>query len=295
MKFTGHAKRVTLNLARQSAVVAKDYPELLEALHAAAAVNYKLEALEKPLLELIYAHFDADLEKAVRDEFVADPNYLEDWAGKLGDRSCPLCGHPDCRWIFRLENIAGGQAIRCGSECIVTYGLQVKGAETAEHAKKMLQSRIRQEIKKLKIEAWHKDYDFDFDYFQKLFYALKEIRKDYSQSYSVRHTAYCHLYQLHKLNKFYLKSGWLNTEKRWNDYRRVAKFVLDLEPEVVPYPIYFQKKEKKSAKKAEILVTPKKAKILEFGQTKPKPIYQPKKQLDMIWGALKSGSKNQDC
>ena len=252
--FTGHAKKVTLNMAFHSAAVAEN-EELRQALEEAHDAGWDLNAICKPSLELIYAEFDDALEEKIRAEYSADPEFLIDLGAASG--VCPLCGHVGCRWLFNLRNKAGGDDIQCGSECIISYGLNVQGAETAEHAKKILEARIRKEIKKHKIEAWHKDSGFSEDLFQTLESELASIEGKYDLPSKVRSSAYYkRYYDLPKLKKFYDKNGWLNTEKRWNEWRRIAGFARKFHgASKLPYP-----KEWVSKKMAKAVKTPVAAK-----------------------------------
>lgn len=238
-------------MALHSATV-QEKPELFKAIQEAKSAGWKLEDISKPSLELIYAEFDDELENAVKSEFIADPTYLIDLGNAYG--VCPLCGHVGCRWIFRLENTKGGKNIECGSECIITHGLHVKGAETAEHAKKLLEARIRKEIRKLQIKAWHEEYEFSEGMFKTLEDELWAVNKNYDLPYNIRSSAYYKAkYDLPKLRKFYDKNGWLGTEKRWAEWRRLANFArVNTEKSNLPFPKEWVKKEKKSkSKKAE--------------------------------------------
>lgn len=223
-KYSGHAKRVTLSLARCSHICAQ-YPELMEILQKLPHLRYDLERLEQEELELIYAEFDEELEEKIRSEFVADPTYLIDLG--IANGTCPLCGHEGCRWIFKLENTKGGESIECGSECIITYGLSVMGAETAEAAKKMLEKAIRQRQKELRLAEWHKEYNFTEEYFDTVRDGLHRIRFDTTaHDYTVRSEATELMYKaLPRLQKFYEKNGWLGTLQRWESWRSLVTWV----------------------------------------------------------------------
>lgn len=222
-KFTRHDKRVTLTLARLSATCV-EMPELMEVLQKLPSINYDLNQLPQEDLELLYAEFDDGLERKIKNEFEADPEYLEDLI--IPDGVCPLCGHRGCRFIFRLQNLQRGEDIKCGSECIITYGISVKGAETAELAKKMLEKAIRKAIKKVKIETWHKEYGFEEGYFSVVYKALERIVYIRPIAFNVLCDArYFRNESLFKLKVFYEKHGWLNTKNRWETWLQIARFV----------------------------------------------------------------------
>ena len=130
-----------------------------------------------------------------------------------------------------VENTRGGQEIKCGSECILTYGIAVKGAETAEAAKKLLETAIRKAIKKAKIITWHKEYGFEGDFLTVAQNALLRIRRGLSGEWTVswveRHRRLSEVAhaqrELSQLITFYRQHGWLNTKTRWESWLRVAR------------------------------------------------------------------------
>lgn len=237
-KFTFHDKRVTLNLARLSTAADQDqaFAAVLNQLPGLGWDVYKLNQEEQ---ELLFAEFDAELEERIKGEFIADPNYLIDLGEACG--VCPLCGHVGCRWIFRITNTVNGKTIECGSECIITHGLCVKGAETAEHARKALECTIRRHIRKLKIEAWHKDMGFHAGLFDTLAKGLNAIRGEYELPWKVRNSAWYKVHKdLPKLVRFYERNGWLATEKRWAEWTRLVGFARKFDPETrkaMSYPL----------------------------------------------------------
>lgn len=237
--YNAYDKRVSLHLAMLSATVAQN-PMLLAALQKLPELGWDLYKLEQKDIEVIYAEFDSELETKVKAEFEADPDFLIDLGHAEG--TCPLCGHEGCRYLFRIQNNAGGQSVECGSECIIIHGLHVKGAETAEHARKALETAIRRQLRKLVIQKWHKDYDFKAEHFDSLRDALNRIRQDYSPKVQgfQRTSAYYKLRDLAKLRKFYDRNGWLGTEKRWTEWSRLAKFARMLDSAAnasIPFPL----------------------------------------------------------
>jgi hypothetical protein len=222
MKFSGHDKRVTLNLALHS-VAARGVLGLIEALQLAKEADWELDRLPQAAVEVIYSTFDDAFEKVVLSEFEADPNYLID-LGPLCPGVCPLCGHRDIRWVFRVMNTQGGESCECGSECIVTWGICVKGAETAEAAKAVLAAQIRKAIRKLLIAEWHTETGFDPEWFKVIQDSLDRIRASTEVPYRLRSSAYYKRRDTRMLERFYNRTGWLNTETRWNDLARIVNF-----------------------------------------------------------------------
>jgi hypothetical protein len=236
-KFSFHDKRVTLQLARLS-TAADENEAFADALNKLPPLNFDVFQLKQTDQEILFAEFDDEMEERIKSEFVADGSYVIDLGHSNG--VCPLCGHKGCRYIFRITNTKNGKKIKCGSECILTHGLCVKGAETAEHARKALETTIRRHIKKLKIEAWHKDMDFTKELLGSLEDALIGIMKNLDLPHRTRNSArYKKKYDLPKLVKFYNRSGWLNTEKRWAEWERMVKFARTFNPaakKALPYP-----------------------------------------------------------
>ena len=221
-KYSFHDKRVTLQLARLS-TEADQNPEFAAALNELPSLGFDVYKLSQEHQEILFAEFDDEMEQRIKDQFEADASYLIDLKHSMG--VCPLCGHIGCRYIFRITNKLNGKTIECGSECIITHGLCVKGAETAEHARKALEATIRRHIKKLKIEAWHEDMGFTSSLFDTLANGLESIAYEQSFPYKIRNSARCKVrYDLPKLVKFYERNGWLNTEKRWAEWTRLVSF-----------------------------------------------------------------------
>lgn len=237
-KYSSHDKRVTTRLARLSTVADQD-PTFAGVLDQLVDCGFDVHQLDAESQELLTAYFDVELERRIIAEFEADPSYVID----LGKASgvCPLCGHQGCRWIFRITNVKNGQSIDCGSECIVTHGLAVKGAETAEHARKALEATIRRAQRAIKIEAWHQDMGFDPKLFEVLAKGLYEIQHDDVLPYKVTNSAYYKLVKdLPKLVKFYQRHGWLNTKKRWAEWTRLVGFARKFDPatrKAMSYPL----------------------------------------------------------
>jgi len=252
-KFSGHDKRVTLNLALHSHAGAQ-VQGLHEALAQARSAGWDLSALPQEQVEIIYAALTDEFEAKVLAEFCADPDYLVDLYRTFGGVSaCPLCGHAPIRWLFKLDNLAGGESVECGSECILTYGLAVKGAETSEHARRILEGQIRKAIRALQIKEWHEETGFKPEWLSELHEALSRIGSDYGHTYTDRSNAHYNKRCLRKLRKFYETNGWLNTALRWNELRRLADFARLFDAKIsIPHLDLYVVKEKKAAKQAPV-------------------------------------------
>lgn len=235
-KLSAHSKRVTLHLAKLS-TAADENEQLAAVLGRASAAGWDVYQLSQEDQEVLFAEFDDEMEQRIKAEFVADPTYVIDL--KHADGVCPLCGHIGCRWLFKIINLKNGREIECGSECIVTHGLQVMGAETAEHARKALEATIRRAIKAIKIQEWHDRMGFQKELFHEAFLALRDIRKTMDLPYGVRQSAfYKAAKDLPKLQKFYDRNGWLNTPKKWDEWLRIVKFCRQFSPAAkksIPY------------------------------------------------------------
>jgi hypothetical protein len=150
-------------------------------------------------------------------------------------------------------NLKGGDSVECGSECIITWGISVRGAETAEMAKMILEKQIRQAIRKLLVAEWHKETGFSADWFKALYASLERIRRGGSTfSSGERYRTYRKSREVAKLERFYGRSGWLNTESKWNELARLVNFCR-VHDEILGLPHlenYVSKKEKVEATKA---------------------------------------------
>ncbi len=219
MAFNAHDKRVTLTLARYSARV-KEIPGMVSALDALAQVDYDFDAAPQASQEMVFAHFDDELEAVIKSEFEADPEFLIDHKGV--DATCQLCGQAHIRFEFNIKNVKGGVDVRCGSDCIITHGLCVKGTETAEEARAALEKAIRKQLKKLRIEAWHKATAFSATLFDAVHRAFQAIAADYTLPYNIRQKAKWARGDLRTLRNFYAKNGWLGTEKKWQEWIKIA-------------------------------------------------------------------------
>lgn len=157
-----HIRRITLNLMRHAASCPDDVVVVADKLAEARwdwNVLTKLEAeviftyVTGPAAEAALGEFFADtrtIHDITRDRGTADRAYIDD----DGDTHCPLCGHKHIRWGFVVRNDAGGKDFRCGSSCVIQYGLRVDGEATAEAALKKLNAAIAGMQQKATREDW---------------------------------------------------------------------------------------------------------------------------------------------
>lgn len=225
-----HQKKVTLNLARIS-IAAAEIPGLVSAIDKLVEGSWDMNTLAQGEQELLYTSFGDELEAAIKDEFEADPEFLIDhlYTSKCYQK-CTLCGHDPIRFEFRIISRKTGKTINCGSECIISHGLHVKGTETAEEARRALEHTIRKQLKKLRLEAWHSVTGFTRMQMHKvntLLYQSAVAPPDYNydqkgalwrEQRRIRHT-------VRLLDRFYARSGWLGTEMKWGEWTAAVRFV----------------------------------------------------------------------
>jgi len=170
-------KRLGYRVARSTIVLAESSaamldiatPELREVLAKVHAVNFDLGRLNDDELELIFARFDDAFTERVKAEF----EFLPDDPGSVKvhdtrEAICVLCGKGDSkdtndnqdhiRFEFLLTNNAGGRDLWVGSTCIINFGLKVRGAETADEAKRLLEQSCRNALKLWKIRQWQMEH-----------------------------------------------------------------------------------------------------------------------------------------
>jgi hypothetical protein len=158
--------RSTIVLAESSkAITDIESEELRDVLAAVHRVNFDFGRLPDDSLEVVFAHFDEDFTDRVKGEFEFEPD--DPTAVKVHDTReaiCVLCGKGNSkdtgdnvdqiRFEFRLTNTAGGDDLWVGSTCILNFGLKVRGADTAEEARKLLEQSCRNALKLWKIRQW---------------------------------------------------------------------------------------------------------------------------------------------
>ena len=162
-----HIRRITLNLMRHAASCPPDVAVVADRL---ADNGWDWDTLTKLEAEALFSFVTADTAKAALGEFYADTTTIHDlgrdrgsadreYIDDDGDTHCPLCGHKHIRWGFVVRNDDdGGKLFRCGSSCVVQYGLRVDGEATAEAALKKLNAAISGMQRKATREDWQTDH-----------------------------------------------------------------------------------------------------------------------------------------
>lgn len=130
--------------------------------------NFDLSAVTNLTLEHAYAKLDDELMERVQREFEFVPalGNIQDHGGCYA--TCALCGKGDSkdegdnqdrlRYDFRLTNLGGGQDLWVGSNCIVNFALKVRGAETSEEARAILERSLREHLAMWKKEQWRAEH-----------------------------------------------------------------------------------------------------------------------------------------
>lgn len=237
-----HNKRVTLNLARRSNA-AKEIPGLVAAIDALDTAGWDMYKLPQGDVELIYTSFDDTMEERVKAEFEADPNFLIDHGHNYS--TCQLCGQYPIRFEFRINQVEGGEPVNCGIDCIVNHQLHVKGAETADAARRVLEAAIRKQLRKVMLAKWHEVTGFAQDQFQTVAAALLKARNfsESNEDWSVRNARFRQaryfMHELRILERFYVRTGWLGTEKKWDVWTNAIKFARQWGELTLPVPMGF--------------------------------------------------------
>lgn len=201
--------RATCVLAEASKHVADMQDgKLNKALAAMRKNNFDMEQVSNNLIEYIYATFDEDVTETIIGEFTFVPKWTN--VKDLGDCSghCDLCGKGDSldhrenrdkiRYMYRLQNTAGGNDVWVGSTCILQHGLHVDGARTAEEAEKLIKKAFNQAKKQWEIERWR---DENPDHF--------EIPEQWEQFRKVRFYTYPpEFYSAFKLSRQEMLHAW---------------------------------------------------------------------------------------
>ncbi len=236
-----HNKRVTLNLARRSEA-AKAIPGLVAAIDALDAAGWDMYKLAQGDVELIYTSFDDEMEERVKAEFEADPGFLVDHGHNYTD--CKLCGQYPIRFEFKI-NGKNGSDVNCGIDCIVNHSLHVKGAETSEAARKVLEAAIRRQLRKVRLEKWHEVTAFNGQHFNRVLNALAKARSvrlpdEGWEASSARSRNARHLQrEVVKLERFYARAGWLGTESKWTTWTDAIKLARQWGDCMLPVPMGF--------------------------------------------------------
>ncbi len=151
-------------LANSKAVQAEGREELRKALSAAAARNFDLEDMEAAYVEEIYGVVDNQLAETALSEYEFVPEL-----GSIRDHHacvavCELCGKGDSkgdgtnedklRWDYKLTNQSGGADVWAGSRCIINHALKVRGADTSEEAREVLERAMREHMNWWRQQEW---------------------------------------------------------------------------------------------------------------------------------------------
>lgn len=158
------AIRTTTVLAKHSAWFSSAPAKLQKAVDKVISRNFDLQRVDRRELEMIYGYFDDETFAKVKNEFEFMPSMNDIRDNGTACAHCSLCGKGDSRddganedkirYEFRLTNVSGGQEVWCGSTCIINYGIKVRGAQTAEEAKLILERTLRQYINEVLRERW---------------------------------------------------------------------------------------------------------------------------------------------
>lgn len=131
-------------------------------------LNFDLSAAQGTDLEHTFAKLDDEIMKSVKNEFEFVRGLASIRNHKACIASCALCGKGDSKddgtnldklqYDFRLTNTSGGDDLWVGSNCIVNFGLKVRGAETSEEARAILERNLRECMTIWRKEAWRNDH-----------------------------------------------------------------------------------------------------------------------------------------
>ena len=134
-------------------------------IRALVEINFDVSRLADAHVEALTL-LDDDLLAKARAEFEFTParGAIRDHGEHVGH--CALCGKGDSkrgegeenrdklRYDFRLANVAGGEDLFVGADCIVNFGLKVRGAETSAEARALLERTLREHIAIWRTETW---------------------------------------------------------------------------------------------------------------------------------------------
>lgn len=160
--------RTTIVLLRASTVFREFTLKEQAAFTEIAEHNYDLSSATNLALEHAFAKLDDEVMKRVRDEFEFVPGLASIRNHGACIAACALCGKGDSKddgsnrdklqYDFRLQNLHGGEELWVGSNCIVNFGLKVRGAETSEEARQILERTLREHITMWRKEQWRAEH-----------------------------------------------------------------------------------------------------------------------------------------
>lgn len=181
--------RTTVVLLMSSTIFREFSPQEQQAFREIERLNFDLSAAGGTSLEYAFAKLDDEVMARARAqyEFVAnEPNSIRNHYDRIA--TCRLCGKGDSKddgsnkdklqYDFRLQNTEGGADLWVGSDCIVNFGLKVRGAETSEEARAILERNLRQCMSLWKKEAWRNEHP-DHVELMKHFHALEDATGEF--------------------------------------------------------------------------------------------------------------------
>jgi hypothetical protein len=250
--------RSTVVLAQHSAAL-KDIIDksLRRTLKKVERVNYDFAQLDDEDLEVLYGYFDDKFMKKVKREFMFIP-----YSGAIRDNHgtvaiCNLCGKGDSkdtednedhiRYEFLLTNMVDGTDVWCGSTCIINYGLKVKGAKTAEEAKRLLDQSLREHKRQWMIEEWqatngdHEKIPEQYQQFRRMPYMLRmhgvlydnfgELQLAGFDMDATRNAAEDGWKDFRTASHFYQRNGFLTETKMeaWTNAKSILQHVAEMQ------------------------------------------------------------------
>lgn len=180
--------RTTIVLLKHSTVFREFTLREQQAFLNIESLNFDLSAATDDALEFAFAKLDDEIMKRVRSEYEFVPGLASIRNHRACIASCALCGKGDSKddgsnrdklqYDFRLANHAGGDDLWVGSNCIVNFGLKVRGAETSEEARAILERNLRECMSIWMKEAWRNDHP-DHAEMRKHYDALERATHDF--------------------------------------------------------------------------------------------------------------------
>lgn len=160
--------RTTLTLLKHSTVFREFTLREQQSFLNIESLNFDLSAANDDSLQHAFSKLDDEIMKRVRDEFEFTPGIASIRNHGACIATCALCGKGDSKddgsnedklqYDFRLANHAGGDDLWVGRSCIVNFGLKVRGAETSEEARAILERNLRQCMSLWQKEAWRNEH-----------------------------------------------------------------------------------------------------------------------------------------
>lgn len=219
---------------------------------ALVEINFDVSRLADAHVEAL-TMLDDELLAAARAEFEFVParGAIRDHGEHVGH--CALCGKGDSkrgegeenrdklRYDFRLANVAGGSDLYVGADCIVNFGLKVRGAETSAEARALLERTLREHIAIWKVETWraeHADHAdipalsgtltdrlFPWKYYGRFGRRSEDIRLLGQEQHRIYSALTSAARAMRTCTRFYQRKGALTPQKtaEWRGARGLAK------------------------------------------------------------------------